>query len=106
MVQKMLKRLGYKVDICNRSIDALKTIRRQPEKYHLVISDLTMPDMTGLILSERLQQIRPEFPTIIMTGFGESLQEDILHHYGVHEVTGKPIIIRELAGVIRKVLDT
>ena len=106
VVQKMLKRLGYKVDICNRSIDALKTIRRHPEKYHLVISDLTMPDMTGLILSERLQQIRPEFPTIIMTGFGESLQEDILHHYGVHEVTGKPIIIRELAAVIRKVLDT
>ncbi|MCZ6671303.1 MAG: response regulator [Verrucomicrobia bacterium] len=105
VVLRMLERLGYKVDVYNSSIEALKAIRQKPEKYHLVVSDLTMPKMTGLALSEQLQKIRPEFPTLIMTGYGESLPGDILTHYGVHEVIGKPIKIRELADSIRKVLD-
>ena len=105
VVRRMLKRLGYKVEVYNNSLETLKAVRRQPEKYHLVISDLTMPNMTGLALSEQLHKFRPELPTLIMTGFGESLPEETLKHYGVHEVIGKPIMIRKLADSIRKVLD-
>ncbi len=105
VVKRMLERLGYEVEVCNSSIEALKTFRQQPDKYDLMISDLTMPDMTGLVLAEELRKIRPKFSTIIMTGYGEGLPEDSLEHYGIQEVIGKPIIIRELAGGIRNVLD-
>lgn len=105
VVQRMLERLGYKIFLYDNSLEALKAFRDQPDKYDLMISDLTMPNITGLDLSEQLKRIRPKFSTIIMTGYGENLPEDILKHYGIQDVIGKPIRIRELSGCIRKIFD-
>ncbi len=105
VIEMMLEQFGYRVEVFNASTDALRAFHQQASNYDLVISDLTMPNMTGLLLSEKLHEIRPEFPTIIMTGYGENLSEELLEYYGIHKVIGKPITIRELAGGIRQVLD-
>ncbi len=105
MMKQMLVRIGYKADVYHNSLDALKVIQQQPEKYDLLISDLTMPGMTGLDLSEKLQKIRSGFPIIIMTGYGNSLTSATLNQYGIQQVIGKPIEVKELAIAIRDVLD-
>lgn len=104
VMKRMLERIGYKVVACNSSIEALKTIRQQPDKYDLVISDLTMPIMPGLDLSKQIREIRSELPIIIMTGYGDSVTDDVQKHYGIQRVIGKPIMLRELAPAIRKAM--
>ncbi len=105
MLKKMLERLGYSVDLYSQSKEALAVFEKQPDKYDLIISDLTMPDFTGLNLSKRVQKTVPGFPIIIITGYGNKLfgvkQED----YGIKKIIQKPIVMNELAFVIREVLD-
>lgn len=104
VLKKSLERLNYSVDVKYSSIDALKAFRKKSTKYDLVITDLTMPIMTGLDLSKQLNKIQPDLPIILMTGYGESLTGDIIKHYGIKRVIGKPLTIKELAAVIRQVL--
>jgi PAS domain S-box-containing protein len=104
VLMKMLQRLGYTVDVYNSSIEALKVIRRQADKYDLMISDLTMPDMTGLELAQQLQKIRADMPVILMTGYGDNLTEDVHVSHGIQKVVAKPIDLRELATAIRQVI--
>jgi PAS domain S-box-containing protein len=105
LIKAMLDSLGYKVEIYHGSLDALKVFRRQPEKYDLLLSDFTMPDMTGLDLAKQVQITRPGFPVMIMTGYGDSLNADTLRSYGIKQVVGKPLAMRELAAAVRSVLD-
>ncbi|MBN1163152.1 MAG: PAS domain S-box protein [Candidatus Krumholzibacteriota bacterium] len=105
MLRRMLERFGYTVDARHNSVDALKAFRKQPERYDLVITDLTMPNITGLDLAKELHRIRPSVPVIIMTGYGENIGGDILEHYGINEIIGKPIELRKFAAAIRKVMD-
>jgi CheY-like chemotaxis protein len=105
MLKKMLERFGYKVEARNSSIEALKAFREKPERYDLVISDLTMPDLTGLELAKELHNVRSELPVIIMTGYGENITGDILDHYSINKIVGKPIEMQKLADAIRSVID-
>jgi len=105
MVKRMLVKCGYKVDVYYNSLEALQVIKQLPDKYDLLISDLTMPDMTGLDLSEKLQKLRSEIPIIIMTGYGDNLTDTTLRKHGIKQVIGKPIVMKELANAIRKDLD-
>jgi PAS domain S-box-containing protein len=105
LIKKMLDSFGYTVEVCHSSIEALKVFRRQPDKFDLLISDLTMPDMTGLDLAKQAQVISPGFPVMIMTGYGDSLNEDTCKRYGIKQVLGKPLAISELAAAVRSVLD-
>lgn len=105
VLKKSLERLNYSVDVKYSSIEALKTIRKKPGKYDLVITDLTMPMLTGLDLSKQLTKINPDLPIILMTGYGQSLTDDIIKLYGIKRVIGKPLTIKEVAVVVRQVLD-
>ncbi len=105
IIKKILERLGYKVDACNGSIEALKVFRMQPSRYDLVISDLTMPDMTGLDLAKQLHKIEKDVPVVIMTGYDENLSVEILEKSGIQKIIGKPIRLNTLAAIIRMVLD-
>jgi len=105
VMKTMLERYGYKVDAYHSSFDVLKAFREQPDKYDLLISDLTMPNMTGLDLSDRLHKDRPELPVMIMTGFGDSLTVATREKYGVKQAVKKPILLKDLAAAVRKVLD-
>jgi len=104
-IQMMLENLGYTVTGKTSSIEALEAFRAQMRQYDLVITDMTMPHMTGVDLAIELMKIRPDIPIILMTGFSELIDEDRARAMGIRAYVMKPIIMRKMAEVVRKVLD-
>ena len=105
MVQRMFERLGYKVQTATTPQDALDRFALNPDHFDLVITDMTMPQMTGVELFEKLMDIRPDIPIIICTGYSSLVDEDKAKELGLAAYVMKPINIREIAQTIRKVLD-
>lgn len=103
--RQMLEFLGYEVLSRRSSIEALEAFKAQPNKFDLVITDLTMPNMTGLELSEKVLAIRPEIPIILCSGFGEGVAGKKAKSIGIRAFIMKPVVMRDLANTIRKVLD-
>lgn len=99
------KKLGYQVVSRYSSMDALEAFRTQPEKFDLVITDQTMPRMTGLQLAREMINIRPDMPIILCTGFSELDLEQEAKSIGIKKFIMKPLILRELSKVVRDVLD-
>ena len=100
-----LERLGYHVTANVSSVEALEIFRLNPDGYDLVVTDLAMPHLTGIDLSAVLMKIRPSIPIFLCTGFSEVINEVMAKEMGIREFVMKPIIPRELAGAIRRVLD-
>ncbi len=105
MVQTMLTNFGYKADVFKTATDAIDSFKKNPDRYDMAISDLTMPHMTGLDLADHLHSIKPTLPVIIMTGFGDNLTKASQEHYGVKRVLSKPVSVIELATATRLILD-
>ena len=105
MGKTMLERLGYRVTAVTNSIEALKLIQNQPDRFDLVITDQTMPGMTGSDLARRILQIRPELPIILCTGFSNQISEEKAKIYGIKGFAMKPLAKKDLAVLVRKVLD-
>jgi PAS domain S-box-containing protein len=105
MSQQMLERLGYHVTARTSSIETLKAFRAVPHKFDLVITDTTMPNMTGIELAKKLMEIRSDIPIIICTGFSEKISPDKATAMGIRGYVMKPIVKSELAKKIREVLD-
>jgi PAS domain S-box-containing protein len=105
MEQQMLERLGYHVTVRTSSIEALEAFRAVPDKFDLVITDMTMPNMTGVELAKKIIEIRPDIPMIICTGFSEKISKHKAITMGIRGYVMKPVIKRELAKKIREVLD-
>lgn len=103
--KQILERLGYRVEERTSSMDALDAFRANPDSYDLVISDLSMPFMTGVQLAEEIKKLKPRMPIVICTGFSEKLNEEIMEDTGIQDVLMKPVVKSEMARVIRKVLD-
>lgn len=101
----ILERLGYMVDMCTNPKDALSLFRNAPERFDLVITDLTMPNMSGVQLIAILRVIRPHIPVILCTGFGHMLDEEALEDLGVNALLIKPIETPELAATVHRVLS-
>jgi two-component system, cell cycle sensor histidine kinase and response regulator CckA len=102
---EILKRLGYHVTATNRADDAVALFTEHPEQFDLVITDMTMPKMTGLQLSEKLRQIHPEIGIIICSGYQENASEKSLQALKINAFVQKPVIMSDLAKMVRKVLD-
>ncbi|MBA4367288.1 MAG: hypothetical protein C0403_06575 [Desulfobacterium sp.] len=102
---EMLKRLGYHVTATNRADDAVALFTEHPEQFDLVITDMTMPKMTGLQLSEKLRQIHPEIGIIICSGYQENASEKSFQALKINAFVQKPVIMSDLAKLVRKVLD-
>ena len=105
VVPRMLERLGYQVKIALTPQDALAQFSADPKHFDLVITDMTMPQMTGVILSEKIMGIRPDIPVIICTGHSDMIDEERAKQLGIAAYVMKPIIMTEIAKTIRKVLD-
>lgn len=103
--KKMLERLGYKVTTINNSQNALETFRKSPYQFDVVITDMTMPKLTGDLLAQRLMEVRPDIPVILCTGFSEKMSEEKAKKVGLKGFIMKPIIRREIAKAIRRALD-
>jgi len=103
--KKLFESLGYHVEVRSNAIEALEFFKANPERFDLIISDMTMPGMTGDRLAEELMTVRPEIPVIICTGFSTRMDKEKAHGMGVRAYALKPIIKRDIANIIRKVLD-
>lgn len=103
---EILQSLGYKVVGRTVSQDALQLFSRTPEAFDLVITDLTMPGLTGLELSEGLKKLRPDIPIILFTGYSDQVSKDDAYAAGIDEYCMKPISMRELATVVGRFLGT
>jgi len=100
----LLQKLGYEVTTKTCPLEALDEFKYHPDDYDLVITDFTMPKMTGDRLAEELMAIRPGIPIILCTGFSERISEEIAADIGIKGFVMKPIVIRELSEIIRKIL--
>ena len=105
MVTEVLQRLGYFVVAFTDSQEAWKTFAMGPERFDLVITDLTMPELTGIELAERMLGVRPDLPIIICTGYSDLFDEQAISQSGVIMHVNKPISNADLARVIRTALD-
>ncbi len=103
--KQTLESLGYEVTTRFSSIDALDLFKRQPEVFDLVITDMTMPNMTGDELAKKIMEVRPDIPVIVCTGFSTRITEEKAKSLGIRELVSKPILKRNIAETIRKVLD-
>ena len=103
--RQMLERLGYKVDARASSIDAYELFRLYPDNFDMVITDMTMPNMTGDILAKKMLDIRPNLPIIICTGYSERITEDKVKIMGIKGLIMKPMVMKDVARMIREVLD-
>ncbi len=103
--RRILQRLGYNVTVSTDSKKALTVFRKKPEKFDLVITDMTMPSMTGAELARELIKIRPDIPIILCTGYSQLITPEKSNAIGIQEFVMKPFSRSEIAEAIRKVLD-
>lgn len=101
----MLSRLGYDVTAETDGVEALKLFRENNEPFDLMITDLVMPHMTGLELSEEVVKIRPDMPIILCTGYSEMIDDERITEAGIRYRTTKPLVMSEMANIIREALD-
>lgn len=105
MGREMLSELGYHTECLTNSKEALMLVRANPSRFDLVITDETMPDMTGMELAREILTIRADMPVILCTGFSERVDADLAKGAGVRAFAMKPLTKGELAKVIRDVLN-
>ncbi|RPH39728.1 MAG: response regulator, partial [Desulfobulbaceae bacterium] len=105
MGKKMLEKLGYSVTARTGSLEALKAFQEMPDQFDMVITDQTMPDMTGIDLCRQMLQIRPDLPIILCTGYSTLISEETAKAAGVKEFALKPIAKKDMALMIRRVFD-
>jgi CheY-like chemotaxis protein len=101
----MLENLGYSVTALNDSSEALDLFVNNPTQFDLVITDQTMPKLTGSELAEQFLQIRSDIPIILCTGYSVFIDKIKAQEIGIRAFVMKPIYIRDLSRLIRKVLD-
>lgn len=104
MNKKMLEKLGYQVTTCTSSIGGLEIFQNQPNQFDLVITDQTMPSMTGADLARNILQIRHDIPIILCTGHSTIVTEESAKSIGIKEFIMKPMGRNVLAQSVRKVL--
>ena len=102
--KEILEHLGYEAFVRTSSVEALEAFDAQPDRFDLVITDMTMPNMTGLELAKEIIRTRPGLPVILCTGFSETATADAAKAAGVKEFIQKPIGVRKRAETIQRVI--
>jgi DNA-binding NtrC family response regulator len=102
MISKMLSKQGFEVCSMKNPREATELFRQKPERFDLVITDLTMPELSGLELSTELKSLCPRIPIIMMTGFGKDIEDDqTLNRHGICKILKKPVRLAELVAAIK-----
>ncbi len=105
MGRSILEHLGYKVTVFTNSVEALSAFQQSPSMFDVVITDQTMPAMTGSVLAQRMLAIRPDIPIIICTGYSSTVSVEQAKAIGVRGFAMKPFAIKDISILIRKVID-
>ena len=103
--KKILESLGYRVAVCTASNEALTLFKKEPRAFDAVITDYTMPQMTGIELAQEIMAIRPDIPILLCTGCTENITQQKARSIGICECIIKPLKINTLANTLRKVFD-
>ncbi len=101
----MLERLGYKVTVRSSSMEALATFQNQPDQFDAVITDQTMPGLTGVELARKMLRIRPNIPIILCTGYSNLVNEEQAKVIGIKGFIMKPMTKKDIAQLLRAVLE-
>lgn len=104
-LQAILERQGYKITAFTESLAAFQAFSEDPDFFNLIITDMTMPHMTGEQFATQVLKIRKNMPIILCTGFHERFTEDLALTLGIRKYLQKPVSTRELSGVIHGILD-
>ena len=103
--RQILERLGYDVTTRTSSTEALDLFRANPDDFDLVITDMTMPTMTGDQFAAALIKLRPDVPVILFTGYSKKISEESASDIGIKAFAYKPIVKEALVKTVRRVLD-
>jgi len=106
MGKAMLETLGYDVTVARDGREAWNLFTRDPSQFDAVITDQTMPDMTGVVLAQKVLAVRKDMPIILCTGYSEAVSAEKAKEVGIAAFVMKPVVKKELAETIRKVLDS
>lgn len=105
MEKVMLEKLGYTVDTCSSGSEGLSVIRQDPARYDLVITDQTMPSMTGAELAREITRLRPGMPILLCTGYSEKVTRDNFKSFGISSMIYKPLSISVLSLEVSRLLE-
>ena len=105
MMRSILIGLGYSVNVFTGSDEAMESFAADPGQFDLIITDQTMPGLTGSELAEKVLEIRPEIPIILCTGYSAVLKKEMIDEIGIKEFIMKPFGAEKLAKTIRNLLD-
>ena len=102
---QMLNRLGYKVTMHTSSRKALECFRSDPDNFDLLLTDVTMPEITGDKLAQKVLAIRQDIPVLLCTGFSENIDKQQAEQLGIKGFLLKPIVKSDMARMVRQILD-
>ena len=105
VMTQMLERFGYRVVGHTSSTAALDVFRNTPDRFDLVITDHTMPALTGIQLARELIDIRPDIPVILCSGFADDVAVEETMPAGIRNLVAKPVVGKEMAVLITHILD-
>ena len=105
MGSQILERLGYSVTTRTSSIEALELFQTKPNDFDLVVTDMTMPNLTGDKLAIELMKIRSDISVILCTGYSKKISDEMASEIGIKAFAYKPIVRADLAKTVRKLLD-
>ncbi len=103
--ERILRRLGYDVVSRTSPLEALELFKARPGDFDLVISDQTMPGLTGDALAGELMKLNPGIPVILCTGYSQLIDQRHVKEKGIRALVMKPILINDIANAIRTVLE-
>lgn len=99
-----LTAIGCRVDAFSDSREALAAFVADPGRYDALVTDQTMPELSGLQLAEEILALRPDFPVLLLTGFSETVDEEKARAVGVREFLMKPVILSDFSRVMSRIL--
>lgn len=105
LAKAMLGGLGYQVETRTSAVEALELFSQCPEVFDLVISDQTMPRMSGMEMALKMMKVRPEIPIILCSGYSEAVDSKLARELRIKDFLLKPISQKAFASAIRKALD-
>jgi len=106
VITALLTKLGYLVTGKTSAIEALTMVIQSPEAFDLVITDLTMPGLTGVELAQKIHDLRPELPIILITGYGKNVDHSVdWENYGIRQILKKPVKLELLASAVSEIIN-
>ena len=101
----MLETLGYNVTIARDHTEAWNLFSKNPSQFNVVITDQTMPDVTGVMLTQKILDVRKDTPIILCTGYSYAVSAEKAKEIGISVFAMKPMVKKELSETVRRVMD-